>query len=204
MWIFFWFPNSTVVSGPDFLLFLLRNLRIQAHIYKALCRSNLCSIKSKSSWTSAVVMAIDLCSFEILTSFFDSTDGSMNGCLGLSLTCNQEEPFHQTSGIFVSKLPLLSKLAGFSLVGTYCQLISLLSKILLTLFLTNWLLFSCPFNQHNTTLLSVHYVTDLTFWFFKADFTFDIKFHAICVETNSNLRIVRSLLEIRDLLESCS
>ena len=29
---------------------------------------------------------------------------------------------------------------------------------------------------------------------------FDIRLHAICVETNSNLGIVRSLLEIRDLL----
>ena len=160
MWFFLWFPNSTVVSGPDFLLFLLRNLRIQAHIYKALCRSNLCSIKSKSSWTSAAVVAIDLCSFEILTSFFDSTDGSMNGCLGLSLTCNQEEPFHQTSGIFVSKLPLLSKLAGFSLVGTYCQLISSLSKILLTLFLTNWLyalahLTSITLHYYRSTMLQI-------------------------------------------------
>ena len=55
-------------------------------------------------------------------------------------------------------------------------------------------------NQYNTTVLSVHPVTDLAFWFFKADLTFDIRLHSVCVETKSNLRIVRSFLQIRDLL----
>ena len=41
-----------------------------------------------------------------------------------------------------------------------------------------------------------HPVVDLTFQFLKTDFTFDIRLHAICVETNSNLGIVRSLSEI--------
>ena len=79
-------------------------------------------------------------SFETLTSFSDSTDGFMSGYLGqFSLTCNQEGPFHQISGILVSKLPQLPKSAELFLVETYCQLISFLSKILLTLFRTNWL-----------------------------------------------------------------
>ena len=34
-----------------------------------------------------------------------------------------------------------------------------------------------PFNQYNNAALSVHPVTDLTFSFFKADFTFDFKLH---------------------------
>ena len=68
---------------------------------------------------------IDLRSFEILTSFSDSTDGFMSGCLGqFSLTCNQERSFHHISEILFSKPPLLHKSAGLSLVGTYCQLIS--------------------------------------------------------------------------------
>ena len=45
-----------------------------------------------------------------------------------------------------------------------------------------------------------HPVVDLTFQFLKTDFTFDIRLHATCVETNSNLGIVRSLSEIWDLL----
>ena len=78
---------------------------------------------------------LDLCSFEILTSFSDSSDGFMSGCLSqFSLTCNQEGLFHHISGILVSKLPQLPKSAGLSLVGRYCQLISSLSKILLTCF----------------------------------------------------------------------
>ena len=49
---------------------------------------------------------IDLRSFEILTSFSDSTDGFMSGCLGqFSLTCNQERSFHHISEILFSKPP---------------------------------------------------------------------------------------------------
>ena len=123
-----------------FFLQLLINLRIQVDICKALCKSNWRLNKSKSSWISNTAMSIDLCSFEMLTSFSDSTDGFMSGCLGqFSWNCNQEGHFHQIFGILVSKLPLLPKSAGLSLVGTYCQLISFLSKILLTLFLMNWI-----------------------------------------------------------------
>ena len=86
-------------------------------------------------------MTIDLSSFEILTSFSDSTTGFMSGCLGqFSLTCNEEGPFHQICGIFVSKLPLLPKSAGLSPVRTYYQLMPSLSKILLTLFQTKSLI----------------------------------------------------------------
>ena len=136
------FSNFAVVSRPDFLFFLqlLINLRIQADILKVLCKSNLCSIKSKSFSIATVVKTIVLCSFEILTSFSDSSDGFMSGYLSqLSLTCKQEGPFHQISGILVSKLPLLPKPARLSLVGTYCQLISSLCETLLTLFRMNWL-----------------------------------------------------------------
>ena len=85
-------------------------------------------------------MTIDLCSFQILTSFSDSTDGVMSGCLGrFFLICNQEEPLHQNSGTLVSKLPLLSKSTGFCLVRACCQLIGSISKILLTLCRMNWL-----------------------------------------------------------------
>ena len=44
----------------------------------------------------------DLRSFEILTPFSDSADGFMSGCLSqFPLTCNQDGPFHQISGILV-------------------------------------------------------------------------------------------------------
>ena len=66
-------------------------------------------------------MAIDLSFFEILTYFIDSVDGFMSGCLGqFSLTCIQEGPLHQISGILVSKISLLPKSTGFYLVETYC------------------------------------------------------------------------------------
>ena len=53
-------------------------------------------------------MTIHLYSFEILTSFSDSAGDFRPGYLDqFSLTCNQEEPFHQISGILVSKLSLL-------------------------------------------------------------------------------------------------
>ena len=68
---------------------------------------------------------------------------------------NQEGPLHQISGILVSKLPLLSKSAGFSLDETCCQVISSLFKILLTLFRTNWLKLLCQFNRCNTICLSI-------------------------------------------------
>ena len=53
-----------VVGGPAFLFFLqlLINLRIQADVFKALCKSNLCSIKSKSSSIATVVKTIDFLS----------------------------------------------------------------------------------------------------------------------------------------------
>ena len=64
-------------------------------------------------------MMIVVCSFEILISFSNSTDGVVSGCLGqFSLTCNQEGTFHQITGILVSKLPRLTKSTGFSLVET--------------------------------------------------------------------------------------
>ena len=40
----------------------------------------------------------------------------------------------------------------------------------------------------------------LHFNFFKVDFRFDIRLHYICVETNSNLEIIRSLLETWDFV----
>ena len=57
-------------------------------------------------------MTAFLCSFEISTSSSYSTDGFLSGYLGqLSLTCNQKGPFHQISGILVSKLPLLPSIS---------------------------------------------------------------------------------------------
>ena len=110
------------------------------------------------------MMTIELCSFEILTSFSDSTDAFMSGCLGqFSLTCNQDGPFHQIYGILVSNLPLLPKSAELSLLGTYCQLISSLSKIFLTLFRTNCLqlalthLTSITLQCYQSTLLTILY-----------------------------------------------
>ena len=83
-------------------------------------------------------MTLDLCSFEILTYFSESTDGFLGQLpRQFSLNCNQEGPFQQCFGILVRKLPLLSKSADISLVRSYCQLISFLSKILLTMFWTN-------------------------------------------------------------------
>ena len=120
---FFWFTNTTAISGPDSLYFvqLLINLRIQADILKVLCESGLCSIKQKSSWISVVVKTIDLCSFKILNSFSDSTDGFLFVCIGqFSLTYNQERPLHQIWKSLVCKLSLLSNSAGCALVEAYC------------------------------------------------------------------------------------
>ena len=48
-------------------------------------------------------MTIDLCCFEILTSFSDSTDGFMSGFIDqFSLISNQEGPFHQAFGILLA------------------------------------------------------------------------------------------------------
>ena len=45
-------------------------------------------------------MTIDLCSFEILTSFSDSTNGFMSVWVGqFSLTCKQEGHCRQVSGV---------------------------------------------------------------------------------------------------------
>ena len=74
------------------------------------------------------------------------------------------------------------------------------SNILITLVAANCFQSRCLFNQCKITVLSVHQVTDLTLKRFSTDFTFWIKFEAMCAETSSSLGVVRLFLEIQDLL----
>ena len=153
-----WFLISSVVNGPIILSCLFRrefrmNLAVQVTIVNVLNRSN---FPSRTLRHPVDAVAPSKSSLVILASAWLSGVRLVTMSVGhFSLSESHSGPCHHTL-LSSTCPPRLPRSAGFSLVGTWRQVIPECSCIFIALFAMNYLYSPPPFIQWRATELSSH------------------------------------------------